>query len=182
MFRRRTSSPGKIHYRININKSMCPNPVDIYIDRDIYQRGFEGAYLDIYHKKIDVITLNGMVVSINPQYEYEIMLGVSGGITSGALTYPYNSGIHCDLAESEIFGDRITEFTPIMEITNPEETINFTYMTKTSDNVTARYRITWQGNIVVDDYCIKTNSYQGYHSVAVGSGAHGDYRVNIVIE
>lgn len=31
MFRRRTSSSGKIHYRINIDKSMCPNPVDIYI-------------------------------------------------------------------------------------------------------------------------------------------------------
>ena len=30
MFRRRTSSSGKIHYRINIDKSMCPNPVDIY--------------------------------------------------------------------------------------------------------------------------------------------------------
>lgn len=29
MFRRRTSSPGKIHYRINIDKNMCPNPVDI---------------------------------------------------------------------------------------------------------------------------------------------------------
>lgn len=28
MFRRRTSSSGKIHYRINIDKSMCPNPVD----------------------------------------------------------------------------------------------------------------------------------------------------------
>lgn len=24
MFRRRTSSSGKIHYRINIDKSMCP--------------------------------------------------------------------------------------------------------------------------------------------------------------
>lgn len=32
MFRRRTSSSGKIHYRINIDKLMCPNPVDIYID------------------------------------------------------------------------------------------------------------------------------------------------------
>ena len=28
MFRRRTSSSGKIHYRINIDKSMCPNPVE----------------------------------------------------------------------------------------------------------------------------------------------------------
>lgn len=30
MFRRRTFSSGDIHYRINIDKSMCPNPVDIY--------------------------------------------------------------------------------------------------------------------------------------------------------
>lgn len=30
MFRRRTSSPGKIHYRVNINKNMCLGVVDIY--------------------------------------------------------------------------------------------------------------------------------------------------------
>lgn len=30
MFRRRTFSSGNIHYRIDIDKSMCPNPVDIY--------------------------------------------------------------------------------------------------------------------------------------------------------
>lgn len=29
MFRRRTFSSGNIHYRINIDKSMCPNSVDI---------------------------------------------------------------------------------------------------------------------------------------------------------
>ena len=32
MFRRRTSSPGKIHYRININKNMCPNPIYILME------------------------------------------------------------------------------------------------------------------------------------------------------
>ena len=36
MFRRRTSSPGKIHYRVNINKTMYLNPVDIYIDGKPY--------------------------------------------------------------------------------------------------------------------------------------------------
>lgn len=48
MFRRRISSSGKIHYRINIDKSMCSNPVDIYIDGDTYQSDFNGSYLDIY--------------------------------------------------------------------------------------------------------------------------------------
>lgn len=51
MFRRRTSSSGKIHYRINIDKSMCPNPVDIYIDGDTYQHSFNGSSLDIYRNK-----------------------------------------------------------------------------------------------------------------------------------
>lgn len=51
MFRRRTSSPGKIHYRVNINKNMCLGVVDIYIDRKPYQSGFNGSYLDIYHDK-----------------------------------------------------------------------------------------------------------------------------------
>ncbi len=48
MFRRRTSSSGKIHYRVNINKDMCLGVVDIYIDRKPYQHGFNGSYLDIY--------------------------------------------------------------------------------------------------------------------------------------
>ncbi len=42
MFRRRTSSPGKIHYRVNINKNMCLGFVDIYIDGKPYQSGFNG--------------------------------------------------------------------------------------------------------------------------------------------
>ena len=181
MFRRRTSSSGKIHYRINIDKSMCPNPVDIYIDGDTYQHGFDGAYLDIYHKKIEVIRISGQIILRDPQYEYDIMLGVSGGIASGTLTYPYNSGIHCDLAEFEMAGNRITEFTPIKEITDPEEIINFTYMTKTINQITTRYHINWQSNLVVNDCCIATNSTQGFHSIAVGNGAYGNYRVSIVI-
>lgn len=47
MFRRRASSSGKIHYRVNINKNMCLGVVDIYIDGDKYQSGFNGSYLDI---------------------------------------------------------------------------------------------------------------------------------------
>lgn len=62
MFRRGTSSSGKIHYRINIDKSMCPNPVDIYIDGDTYQSDFNGSYLDIYRdKKIKTISIRGQV-------------------------------------------------------------------------------------------------------------------------
>jgi len=46
MFRRRTSSTGKIHYRVNINKNMCLGVVDIYIDRKPYQLGFnDGDYI-----------------------------------------------------------------------------------------------------------------------------------------
>ena len=81
MFRRRTSSSGKIHYRINIDKSMCPNPVDIYIDGDTYQSDFNGSYLDIYrNKKIEVIRIGGQIVSKDQQYEYNILLGTTGGV------------------------------------------------------------------------------------------------------
>lgn len=182
MFRRRTSSPGKIHYRINIDKSMCPNPVDIYIDGDTYQHSFNGSYLDIYHKKIDVIRIDGQIILRNPQYEYDIMLGVSGGIASGTLTYPYNSGIHCDLAEFEIAGNRITEFTPITEITDPEEIINFTYMPEFYNQITSNNRITWQGNLITSGYCITANACEGCQSVAVGTGIYNNtYNVNIII-
>lgn len=95
MFRRRTSSSGKIHYRINIDKSMCPNPVDIYIDGDTYQSDFNGSYLDIYrNKKIEVIRIGGQIVSKDQQYEYNILLGTTGGVSKGTLTYLYNSGVH----------------------------------------------------------------------------------------
>lgn len=45
MFRRRTSSPGKIHYRVNINKNMCLGFVDIYIDGKPYQSGLTDLIL-----------------------------------------------------------------------------------------------------------------------------------------
>lgn len=63
MFRRRTSSSGKIHYRINIDKIMCPNPVDIYIDGDTYQSDFNGSYLDIYRNKNNLITSGSCIIT-----------------------------------------------------------------------------------------------------------------------
>lgn len=183
MFRRRTSSSGKIHYRININKSMCPNPVDIYIDGDTYQHSFNESSLDIYrNKKIEVIRIDGQIVSKDQQYEYNILLGTTGGVSIGTLTYLYNSGVHCDLADTELYGDRITKFTPITEITDPEEIINFTYMSEFYNQITSNNRITWQGDLITNDYCITANTCHGCQSVAVGSGIYNNtYRVGIVI-
>ncbi len=182
MFRRRTSSSGKIHYRINIDKSMCPNPVDIYINGDTYQYSFNGAYLDIYHKKIDVIRIGGQIVTKGQQYEYNVLLGTTGGVSDGTLTYPYDSGEHCDLANRELYGNRITEFTPITEIIDPEEIINFTYMPEFYDQTTSKNRIIWQGNLITSGSCIITNACQGCQSVAVGTGVYNkNYRVDIVI-
>lgn len=107
MFRRRTSSPGKIHYRVNINKNMCLGFVDIYIDGKPYQSGFNGSYLDIYrNKKIEVIRIGGQIVSKDQQYEYNVLLGTTGGVSKGTLTYLYDSGVHCDLADTELYGHR----------------------------------------------------------------------------
>ena len=182
MFRRRTSSSGKIHYRININKSMCPNPVDIYIDGDTYQHGFNGAYLDIYHKKIEVIRIGGQIVPKDQQYEYNVLLGATEGVSNGTLRYLYDSGIHCDLAHTELYGNRITSFTPITEIIDPDEIINFTYTPEFYDYITDQALITWQGNLITDEYCIITNACKGCQSVAVGTGIYNNtYRVDIVI-
>lgn len=183
MFRRRTSSSGKIHYRINIDKSMCPDFVDIYIDGDIYQRGFNGSSLDIYrNKKIEVISIAGQIAQKDQQYEYNILLGTSGGASKGTLTYLYDSGTHCDLADMELYGDRITSFTPIVEITDPKEIINFTYMSIPYNNVTNQARISWQGNLITGGYCITTNACEGCQSIAVGTGIYNhNYNVNIVI-
>lgn len=181
MFRRRTSSPGKIHYRINIDKSMCPNPVDIYIDGDTYQSDFNGSYLDIYHKKIEVIRIGGQIVLKDQQYEYNVLLGTTGGVSNGTLTYLYDSGVHCDLANRELYGNRITEFTPITEIIDPEEIINFTYMPEFYNQITSNNRIIWQGDLITSGYCIVTNACQGCQSVAVGNGVRRNYRVSIVI-
>lgn len=68
MFRRRTSSSGNIHYRININKNMCLGVVDIYIDGKPYRPGFNGSYLDIYRdKKIKTISISGQISYLNPK-------------------------------------------------------------------------------------------------------------------
>ena len=182
MFRRRTSS-GKIHYRVNINKNMCLGVVDIYIDGDTYQRGFNGSYLDIYrNKKIEVIRIGGQIVSKDQQYEYNVLLGTTGGVSKGTLTYLYDSGVHCDLADTELYGNRITEFTPITEITDPEEIINFTYMSEFYNQITSNNRITWQGHLITSDHCITANACQECQSVAVGTGIYNNtYNVNIII-
>lgn len=182
MFRRRASSSGKIHYRINIDKSMCPNPVDIYIDGDIYQHGFDGSYLDIYHKKIKVIRMDGPIVQKDQQNEYYVYLGTTEGVSNGTLTYLYDSGGHCDLAKEEFYGERITEFTPITEIIDPEEIINFTYMPEIHEQIENIYPITWQGYLVRGDHCIASNLCEGCQSVAVGYGVYSrTYNVNIII-
>lgn len=183
MFRRRTSSTGKIHYRININKSMCPDFVDIYIDGDTYQHSFNGSSLDIYrNKKIEVIRIDGQIAQKDQQYEYNVLLGVTGGVSKGTLTYLYDSGVHCDLADTESYGDRITEFTPITEITDPEEIINFTYMPKLYNRITKKARITWQGDLITSSYCITANACGGCQSIAVGTGFYNNtYNVNIII-
>lgn len=122
---------------------MCPNPVDIYIDGDTYQSDFNGSYLDIYrNKKIEVIRIGGQIAQKGQQYEYNVLLGITGGVSKGTLTYLYDSGVHCDLADTELYGDRTTEFTPITEITDPEEIINFTYMPKLYNHITNKARIT----------------------------------------
>lgn len=183
MFRRRTSSSGRIHYRININKTMCPNPVDIYIDGDTYQSDFNGSYLDIYrNKKIEVIRIGGQIVSTDQQYKYNVLLGTTGGVSEGTLTYLYDSGVHCDLADTELYGHRIIEFTPITEITDPEEIINFTYRPEFHDQITSANHITWQGDLITSGHCITANACEGCQSVAVGSGIYNNtYNVDIVI-
>ena len=183
MFRRRTSSSGKIHYRVNINKNMCPNPVDIYIDGDTYQHSFNGSSLDIYrNKKIEVIRIDGQIVSKDQQYEYNALLGTTGGVSKGTLTYLYDSGVHCDLADTELYGHRITKFTPITEITDPEEIINFTYMPEFHNQIISYSRITWQGDLITNGYCIIADTCHGCQSVAVGTGIYNNtYRVGIVI-
>lgn len=181
MFRRRTSS-GKIHYRVNINKNMCLGVVDICIDGDTYQRDFNGSYLDIYRdKKIKTISIRGQIEYLNPKNEYNVILGISGGIIEGTLTYQYNSGMHCELANMVTYGDRITKFTPITEITDPEEIINFTYMPEIYNQITSNDRITWQGDLITNGYCIVTNACHGCQSVAFGNGVRSNYRVSIVI-
>lgn len=183
MFRRRTFSPNGLHYRVSIDKNMCPGPVDIYIDGDTYQYGFNGSYLDIYrNKKIEVIRIDGQIVPKDQQYEYHVLLGTSGGVSKGTLTYLYDSGVHCDLADMELYGHRITKFTPITEITDPEEIINFTYMPEFYNQITSNNRITWQGDLITNGYCIVANTCQGCQSVAVGTGIYNNtYRVGIVI-
>lgn len=182
MFRRRTSSSGKIHYRINIDKIMCLNPVDIYIDGDTYQSDFNGSYLDIYrNKKIEVIRIGGQIVSKDQQYEYNVLLGTTGGVSKGTLTYLYDSGVHCDLADTELYGHRITKFTPITEITDPEEIINFTYRSELQTQVLDESYVTWDGDYVLNDNCIVTDLCSGCESYAYGKSSHGNYRVTVRI-
>lgn len=183
MFRRRTSSPGKIHYRVNINKNMCLGVVDIYIDGKPYQPGFNGSYLDIYRdKKIKTISISGQISYLNPKNEYNVILGISGGIIEGTLTYQYNSGMHCELANKVIYGNRITNFTPITRITEPNEIINFTYDPRVSlDSIENNY-IDWgDSSYVINGNCIRTDLCEKCKFEVTGRSKYRSYRVNVTI-
>lgn len=182
MFRRRTSSTGKIHYRVNINKNMCLGVVDIYIDGKPYQRGFNGSYLDIYrNKKIKTISISGQISYLNPNNEYNILLGISGGILEGALTYQYNSGMHCELANKVIYGNRITNFVPVTVIEDPREIINFTYRSELQTQVLDESYVSWYGDYVLNDNCIVTDLCSGCESYAYGKSSRSTYRVTVRI-
>lgn len=182
MFRRRTSSTGKIHYRVNINKTMCPGVVDIYIDGEPYQSGFKGSYLDIYRdKKIKTISISGRISYLNPKNEYNVILGISGGIIDGTLTYQYNSGMHCELANKVICGNRITNFVPVTEIKDPEKIINFTYRSELQTQVLDESSVSWDGDYVSNDNCIVTDLCSGCESYAYGKSSRGKYQVTVRI-
>lgn len=90
--------------------------------------------------------------------------------------------MHCDLADTGLYGDRITEFTPITEITDPEEIIDLAYMSGFYNQITINNRITWQGNLITSGYRITANACEGCRSVAVGTGVYDNtYNVNIII-
>lgn len=176
MFRRRTSSPGKIHYRVNINKDMCLGVVDIYIDGKPYQQGFKGSYLDIYRdEKIKTISISGQMSYRDPEYEYNTMLGISGGIIEGTLTYQYNSGMHCELANKVLYGNMITNFVPITVIKDPEKIINFTYRYETQIQVLEESHVSWEGDYISNDNCIVTDLCSGCESYAYGKSSHGTH-------
>lgn len=161
---------------------MCPNPVDIYIDGDTYQSDFNGSYLDIYRdKKIKTIIIRGQVEYLNPKNEYNVILGTSGGIIEGTLTYQYNSGMHCELANMVIYGNRITNFVPVTEITDPGEIINFTYRSELQTQFLDESYVTWDGYHVLNDNCIVTGLCSGCESYAYGKSSRGNYRVTVRI-
>lgn len=182
MFRRRTSSTGKIHYRVNINKNMCLGVVDIYIDGKPYQLGFNGSYLDIYRdKKIKTISISGQISYRNPGNEYNVILGISGGFIDGVLTYQYNSGMHCELANKVIYGNRITNFVPVTEIKDPGKIIEFTYRSELQTQVLDESYVSWDGDYVLNDNCIVTDRCSGCESYAYGKSSRGNYRVTVRI-
>lgn len=182
MFRRRTSSSGKIHYRVNINKNMCHGVVSIYIDRKPYLHDFYGSYLDIYRdKKIKTISISGKISYLDPKNEYNVILGISGGIIEGTLTYQYNSGMHCELANKVIYGNRITNFVPVTVIEDPGEIIDFTYRSELQTHVLDESYVTWDGDYILNDNCIVTDLCSGCESYAYGKSSHGNYRVTVRI-
>lgn len=70
----------------------------------------------------------------------------------------------------------------ITEITDPEEIINFTYMSEFYNQITSNNRITWQGDLITSGYCITANACEGCQSIAVGTSIYNNtYNVNIII-
>lgn len=180
MFGRGTSSPGKIRRRVNINKNMCLGFADMYIDGKPYQSGFNGSCLDIYRdKEIKTISISGRISYPNPKNEYDIISGISGGITDGTLTYRYNSGMRCESADKVTYGNGITGFVPATVTEDPGKIIDFTYGSELHTRVLDESHVSRDGDCVLNDNCMVTDLCSGRESYACGKSSRGNRRVTV---
>lgn len=108
-------------------------------------------------------------------------MGISGGIIEGALTYQYNSGMRCELANKVIYGNRITNFVPVTVIKDPGKIINLTYGSELQTQVLDESHVSWDGDYILNDNCIVTDLCSGCESYAYGKSSHGNYRVTVRI-
>lgn len=86
------------------------------------------------------------------------------------------------MASNVIYGDRITNFTPITRITEPNEIINFTYDPRVSLNVRETNYIDWSNSdYVINGNCIRTDLCEKCKFEVTGESKYRSYRVNVTI-
>lgn len=184
MFRRRSFAGEKIRYNIYINKSVYPYLVDIVADDKIIESGFSGDYKEIYlSKSPSTISVEGNFVSRPSTVNEEI---VPNGITSGGLTFHFNSGTICGrLADSVNVIKTRTSYIPIRSISNPVpySDLYFDYDI-VNEVISSIYKhVYWNGICVDGNGCVDTNccGSDGCYFTAIGQIDSGSFSVDIII-
>lgn len=173
MFRRRMDSG--IVYDILINKEMCPDAVDIYVDDVLVRAGARDHDIRIsVGAPARTIQISGHVVYKESVMDDTYRLIGADKVIDGTVNLGFNSGVACVLANVAHYGRIVRHFNP-ETIVHPGDLrmVFFTYQETSEIIDRIAQPLQWIGSYI-EGNCVRTDIGRGAISAHASSnlGTH----------